>query len=238
MISIHGQVQPKGDSKLDAPRSIHLEQPYSRASGLGQSNQLVICLTEVPVPMISTGVKEANYILRVRINRGEVGALVAIASIARQGEIFRIVVAAMLNGKDVFDVKKNVRNRVLRHATILAPVSGALAHHCTDKRGHGCARLVRVSRALAFRIPRRSIASTSSPYSLCSISVSAPSAARPANRSMCCRVSASSWKRRICSADSRVSASAHGARTRSSMLVTSADINDSLPPDSDWRKPL
>ena len=95
------------------------------------------------------------------INTREIYAFVSIASVAGQGEVCRIVLAAVFAGNDVLNVESRKREMLLREQTVLATMArsatDAFANRCVHQL---CGRLPRRIRAFACKIPMRSIAST------------------------------------------------------------------------------
>jgi hypothetical protein len=73
---------------------------------------------------------------RFRIDSREVGALVQIAPIAGQRKIRWIIVAAMLPGDNVLDVKGRRRHRRLRKMTVLASLTGPVMNQLSNGRVH------------------------------------------------------------------------------------------------------
>jgi hypothetical protein len=59
-------------------------------------------------PDITSRMKQANDIACLRVNAGQIGALVQITLRANQGEVVSIFGAAMLARDDVLDVKTQV----------------------------------------------------------------------------------------------------------------------------------
>lgn len=68
-------------------------------------------------------VVEASGFTGKRIERGNIGALVLVATPARRTEIVEIVFATMLFGNDMINVKLN-RTMVRAHKTIFAATTG------------------------------------------------------------------------------------------------------------------
>lgn len=193
------QIQSHQCPQLHPPRVVHVEQADRGAADIIQTNNFVIRLPKMFMPTILPGIEQTYDRVGLRIDGGEVRALVAIASITREREVFVGVTATMLNRHNVLDVKANIGNQRLRNPAVLATVGSATPNPLTHRRIHGCARVPRRLRALALRMARRSITSTSSWYSLRSNSLSVPSLAPSASESMRRSASASNWKRRICS---------------------------------------
>ena len=75
---------------------------------------------------LGAGIVEVGLMTGGRIDRGKVGALVQIAAVTCQGEILRRIVAQMLRGDNVFDVKCQVV-RFLWEAAVFAAVTSSTA---------------------------------------------------------------------------------------------------------------
>ncbi len=228
MSSVNGQIELECDSELYAASRIHFKKTDRCPTHVRQPRKFVVDLNEMLMPDVPPGIEQSNHLARQRINGAQIWALKPVAQITRQRQVLNIVQAAVLDGNDVFEVEGEIRKCELRNSTVLATVLGAKSDQLADERGHEFARRDRASRALARRMPSRSIASMNCSYSRPSASVSRPSFAFSRSSSTRCFVSASSWKWSTCSADAVVRPSAHGASTRSSMFATDLDMVISL----------
>jgi hypothetical protein len=75
-------------------------------------------VAEVIGPDVTPGVEQANNIACLRINSGQIGALVQVALRASQGEVIGIIGATMLARDDVLDVETQF-GKHLRQPAIL-----------------------------------------------------------------------------------------------------------------------
>ena len=101
-----------------------------------------------------------DYTSRFWIDARKIRSLVQIAPITGQREIGGIVVAAMLSGNNMLDVKGRQRHRCLRQATVFAFLTGP----ATNEFSNGCVHQVAVCYsnilwALAWRMAIKSTAS-------------------------------------------------------------------------------
>jgi len=69
---------------------------------------------EMLIPMLGAWIEKRNHIARFGIKTGEVRPFVQVAVIAREREILRLVVTAVLPRNDVFDVKPREGRMLLR----------------------------------------------------------------------------------------------------------------------------
>ena len=91
----------------------------------GSTHDFCALKHEMVRPHVGAGMKERDDFVRLEVQAGEIGPLVRIAPITRQGQLVRMVSSAMLFGDDVLNVKGDIGSGLLRHATILACVAGA-----------------------------------------------------------------------------------------------------------------
>ena len=78
-------------------------------------------------PLILARIEQQHDIARAGINTREVRSLVCVTAVTGEGELARIVSAAMLPGGDMFNMEGNQGRRFLRDAAVLAGVAGAPA---------------------------------------------------------------------------------------------------------------
>jgi hypothetical protein len=95
----------KCNPRLNSIRDIHCQDVRSGASGSGQSDNRRAIENEVLMPQLKTWIEQAYDISGLRIDPGEVGALVPIAEVARKSKILGVIAAAMLSSDNVFDMK-------------------------------------------------------------------------------------------------------------------------------------
>lgn len=88
---------------------IHIQQRGGSTTHRGESHNVQPQMAEVIGPDVAPGMKQANDIARLRVNTGQIGALVQVALRASQGEVIGIVGATMLARDDVLDVKTQLR---------------------------------------------------------------------------------------------------------------------------------
>ena len=84
-----------------------------------------------------------------------------VALVAGQGKIRRSVIPAMRARNDVLDMKRRKRKMFLLEETVFTAISGSATNKFADRSVHQLGgRLAGMARALACKIPIRSIAST------------------------------------------------------------------------------
>jgi hypothetical protein len=76
-------------------------------------------------PNLAAGIKQADNLPGLRIDSGQVAALVAIAECAAKGEILGVGRAAVLLGDDVVDLVRGEAQR-LGHSAVFAAARGTL----------------------------------------------------------------------------------------------------------------
>ena len=112
-------------------------------------------------PGVRTWVEERDDLACFGVNAREISAFVRVASVAGQGKICRIVIAAMLAGNDVLNLECRKRQVLSLEQTVFAAIAGSVTDKLPDRCVHQlCGRLARMTRAFACKIPIRSIAST------------------------------------------------------------------------------
>jgi len=110
------------------------------------------------------------------VNTCQVCALVEVASVTGQRQIFGSVESAMLPGDDVFYVEGKVKG-VLREAAVFTTASGSMPHQVAERRIDHWDYRARTCRASDLMIPSKSAFSIRTSYSARSPSVRVPSLA-------------------------------------------------------------
>jgi hypothetical protein len=113
-------------SQLDAPGVIQRKYGNGGPSGCRQPLNIRAPAHEVIRPPVSPGVKQNLYLTRCRVDSTEVWALVQIAAMASEREIFDIVAAAVLTGDNVLDLMRH-RAMLLTEPAVLATISCPVA---------------------------------------------------------------------------------------------------------------
>lgn len=80
------------------------------------------------LPFLLPGMEQRDDLARVRINSRQIRPLMPIAPVAGQSQVLKVIVAAMLPGNDVFDMKAEERLVRLVEVAILAAISRAIAY--------------------------------------------------------------------------------------------------------------
>ena len=83
---------------------------------------------KVITPSISTRIEQRRHSARVGIDAREVRPFVRVAAVAGEREAVGVVRTAVLPRYDMFDVERNKRRRLLRHAAILTRVACTLSN--------------------------------------------------------------------------------------------------------------
>jgi hypothetical protein len=146
---------PKGVS----PRFVHLQQVHSRATNGAIPDDFCPGQREVVRPHVASRVEELHNQASFGIDGGKVRTFAKVAAITSERKVFRIIASTVLARPYMLDVERGAYRR-LRKATVLAPESGATSHHPARPSVHyeGCR--ARERRALALRMPTKSIPST------------------------------------------------------------------------------
>lgn len=123
-------------SHLDTFHILHLQQSYCGASNRRASHQDPSIEFEMFCPDIGARVKEAHYRERFGVKRGEIWPLVTISIRASKRQVVDRIVAEMLLGEDMLNVKCQILGSSLRQTAILTTVSGAATNIQTDCNIH------------------------------------------------------------------------------------------------------
>ncbi len=84
---------------------------------------------KVIAPGVSTRIEQCRHSARVGIDAREVRPFVRVAAVAGEREAAGIAGATVLPRYDVFDMERNKRRRLLRHAAILTRVASTLSNN-------------------------------------------------------------------------------------------------------------
>jgi hypothetical protein len=121
---------------LNATSSVHLQQGRSCAPDGREANDLDAAQRKMRRPYVSPWMKQKCDLASGGIDSGEVGSLVAIASMACPPEILEVCLTAMLSGDDVLEVEGFERRQPVRQVTVFTAPSRALANLLTQRLGH------------------------------------------------------------------------------------------------------
>jgi hypothetical protein len=113
---------------------IHAQQFGCCSTRRSSTNNRPLLQFEMLIPNVAARIEQPHNLTRHRINRCKVWAFVAIAAIARQRQIRRIVVSCMLLGNNMLDVERRFAD-ALGQSAILAPFACALANQSANASG-------------------------------------------------------------------------------------------------------
>lgn len=108
-------------------RSIHFQEPNSRAASRSRSNDDGAIQRQMVVPTIFARIEQQDNSLCQWVNGGQVRTLVQVATVASEGETLHVIASLILPCHDVFDVKRRL-DGVLLKATVLAPIFRAVTY--------------------------------------------------------------------------------------------------------------
>jgi hypothetical protein len=114
---------------------IHREDPDGGASHRGNSEDLRAVHREVIGPAVAARMEQGYDIARDRIDPGKVWTFVQIATVARQGQISRIIRPAVLFRDDVFHLVGKVAKLLIQQA-VFAPVPRSPPHEFPERPIH------------------------------------------------------------------------------------------------------
>jgi hypothetical protein len=117
-------------AQVQPPCIIQREQSHGRAARWRDSFDVWSLEAKMVVPVVTSGMKQLDYLFGVGINARDVGSLVKITAMARKCEVANFVRAAMLFGDNVFDVVCQFGVLLWQPAiltTIICPLSDKVA---------------------------------------------------------------------------------------------------------------
>jgi hypothetical protein len=139
---------------------VHVKDEHRGAARGSKPNNHNIGQAELLFPGVLTWVEKSGNFTRFGINAREIGTLMRVASVAGQGQIRGLIIAAVLARNNVLNVEGRKRELLLAEQTIFAAIACSAKDKYADRRVHQlCRRLERRTRTLACKIPIRSIAS-------------------------------------------------------------------------------
>lgn len=148
---------PARQSRAEAVFGIHVQDANGGASDRREADEQAAIPREVCFPWLVARIEKRNDLPGLRVDAGEVCALVQIAGDAGEREISRVVTASVLPRQDVLDLESGDGRLRLGPLAILAPIAGALADEQTRLLIDHDARS---RRALAWSTAMKSFAST------------------------------------------------------------------------------
>lgn len=152
---------PNRRTNLDAVIGIHSKEPHRRAADGRQSDNDHSANFEVRRPPLSPWIEEGDDPSRLWIDCGEIGSLVEIASGTSESEVSKHVIATVLAGLHVLDLKSCNRGSDLRKPAVLAPIAGSAPHPASQRVVHRpFACVLRSERAFDCSTVTKSIAET------------------------------------------------------------------------------
>jgi hypothetical protein len=101
---------------------------YGRPPGRRQADDQRTTLFEVLVPGLGSRMKERDDAATARVNAAQVRPLMQIAVVACESDVTLHRWSAVLAGNDVLNMKLEERVRLLRDATVFAPIARAPSH--------------------------------------------------------------------------------------------------------------
>ena len=132
---------------MQPPVLVHPQQIHCRPSDRSKTNDFPVAICKVFRPIVEPWMKQARELFGFGVKTGKIRAFVEIAVMAGKRKVFRGVLSAVLSRDDVFDVKSE-RLEILMKPAILAGIFCALPDGLAQSGVHQPA-LARMRRALA-----------------------------------------------------------------------------------------
>ncbi len=87
-------------------------------------------------PCLFPWMEKSDDLFRRGVDAGEIWPFVEVAVVASQSEILQLIIASMLAGDDMLDVKNKERIRILMNPTVFAAIPRTLSHKIPRQRVH------------------------------------------------------------------------------------------------------
>lgn len=120
-------------ARRDALFIVHRQQANRRPPLSSTPNDFNADPVEVVSPSIKSGIEQQHNRVGFRVDRGEIRSLVSVAVRTSQGQIVRVVAAAVLLGPNVLDVKGEKRRGRLGQLAVLASFARSLPHELASR---------------------------------------------------------------------------------------------------------
>src|SRR5712691_9947010 len=164
-------------------------------------------------PHVTAGVKKQHHRSRLRVDAGQIRALMQVTVITRQGQVGGRIRAAMLLRNNVVNVEEREGLLGLQHPAIFTAVACTLTHQAARCRVDHAGGWFNKRRALAWSTLINSIAATAVVYSARSSADSCPSVLLSARASRRTCTSSEAWRSTRCRATSGVRQSPTGVKS-------------------------